>query len=201
VRIVAVLGYSGWRNACLHPVCGARVAAAAELASEDDLVVLTGRPEAELMRAAWPSSARRVHCHHGANVTVDSAAYVARLARDLEVEDVVVVTSWWHCRRARVLFRRALRGSGITVRTLGAPAWSGRLLLREAAAFALLPLHLRRLKSSVRRAGRNIGSAAARPQATSSVAPVSRVDTRAPCVLAWGRPSRPGDERRSAKPS
>jgi uncharacterized SAM-binding protein YcdF (DUF218 family) len=147
VRIVAVLGYSAWRDAGLHPVCGARVAAAAELASDDDLVVLTGRPEAELMRAAWPSSAQRVLSHHDARVTVDSAAYVARLARELEAEEVVVVTSWWHCRRARVLFRRALRGSGIAVRTLGAPSWSGRLLAREAGAFALLPLHLRRLRA------------------------------------------------------
>jgi hypothetical protein len=39
---------------------------------------------------------------------------------------------------------------------------------------------------------------------TSSVPPEARrspVDTRAPCVLASERPSRPGDERRSAKPS
>jgi hypothetical protein len=28
----------------------------------------------------------------------------------------------------------------------------------------------------------------------SSVAPVSKVDTRAPCVLASERPARPGDE-------
>src|SRR6266508_5544473 len=42
---------------------------------------------------------------------------------------------------------------------------------------------------------------AARPEAASSVAPVSRFDTRAPCVLASERPSRPDDERRSTKPS
>jgi uncharacterized SAM-binding protein YcdF (DUF218 family) len=145
VRLVAVLGYSAWRQTGLHPVCWARVAAAAELPAAEDVVVLTGRPEAELMRAAWPQRSNRVLCHHGANVTVDSAAYVARLARELEADEVVVVTSWWHCRRAGVLFRRALRGSGIAIRTLGAPSRSGRLLVREAAAFALLPLHLRRL--------------------------------------------------------
>jgi uncharacterized SAM-binding protein YcdF (DUF218 family) len=149
VRLVAVLGYSAWRRAGLHPVCGARVAAAAGLACAEDVIVLTGRPEAELMRAAWPSGPSRVECDDGARLTADSAAHVARLARELEADEVVVVTSWWHCRRARVLFRRALRGSGVAVRTLGAPAWSGRLLLREAAAFGLLPLHLRRLEGGL----------------------------------------------------
>jgi uncharacterized SAM-binding protein YcdF (DUF218 family) len=118
-----------------------------ELAGCGVTLLLTGRPEAELMRAAWPSRPNRVLCHHDAGVTADSAAYVARLARELAADEVVVVTSCWHCPRARVLCRRALRGSGIAVRTVGARSWSGRLLLREAAAFALLPLHLRRLGS------------------------------------------------------
>jgi hypothetical protein len=41
---------------------------------------------------------------------------------------------------------------------------------------------------------------AARPEAASSVAPVV-LTTGAPCVLASERPSHPGDERHSAKPS
>jgi uncharacterized SAM-binding protein YcdF (DUF218 family) len=147
VRLIVVLGYSAWRGAGLHPVCEARVAAAAALASEEDTVLLTGRPEAELMREAWPAGRERVLCDDRARVTVDSAAHVATLARKLGADEVVVVTSWWHCRRTGVLFRRALRGSGLTVRTVGAPSWSGRLLLREAAAFAVLPLHLRRLRA------------------------------------------------------
>jgi uncharacterized SAM-binding protein YcdF (DUF218 family) len=148
VRLVAVLGYSAWRGSGLHPVCGARVAAAAGIASEEDVVLLTGRPEAELMREAWPAGRERLLCDHHARVTVDSAAHVASLARELGADEVVVVTSWWHCRRTGVLFRRALKGSGIAVRTVGAPSWSGRLLVREAAAFAVLPLHLRRLRSA-----------------------------------------------------
>jgi uncharacterized SAM-binding protein YcdF (DUF218 family) len=144
VRVVAVLGYSAWRGAGLHPVCAARVAAAAQLASEEDTVLLTGRPEAELMREAWPGRSARVLCDTGARVTADSAAHVARLARELRADEVVVVTSWWHCWRTRVLFRRTLRGSGIALRTVSAPSWSGRLLLREAAAVVLLPLHLSR---------------------------------------------------------
>jgi uncharacterized SAM-binding protein YcdF (DUF218 family) len=148
VRIVAVLGYSAWRGIGLHPVCAARLAAAAELAIEEDVVLLTGRPEADLMREAWPAGAKRVVCDDGARVTADSAAHVAHMARELGAEEIVVVTSWWHCRRARVLFRRAVRGHGIALRTVGASPWSARLLVREAMAFAALPLHLRRLRSN-----------------------------------------------------
>ena len=147
MRLVAVLGYSAWRGAGLHPVCAARVAAAAALASEEDTVLFTGRPEAELMREAWPGERGRVLCDDGARLTADSAAHVARLAREIPADQIVVVTSWWHCRRTGILFRRALRGSGIDVRTVSAPSWSGRLLLREAVAFAALPLHLRRLSA------------------------------------------------------
>ena len=147
MRIVAVLGYSAWRGIGLHPVCAARVAAARELAAEEDVVLLTGRTEAGLMREAWLTGKNRVLCDEGARVTADSAAHVARLARDLGADEIVVVTSWWHCRRAAVLFRRALRGRGIALRTVGAPSWSARLLVREAVAFVALPLHLRRLGS------------------------------------------------------
>jgi len=147
MRLVAVLGYSAWRRASLHPVCAARVAVAADLASEDDTILLSGRPEAELMRAAWTGPEERVLCDGDARVTAESAAHVARLARELGVSEVLIVTSWWHCRRARVFFRRALRGSGITVRTVGAPSRSGRLLLREAGAWAVLPLQLRRARA------------------------------------------------------
>ena len=147
MRIVAVLGYSAWRGAGLHPVCEARGEAAAELASKEDTVLLTGRPEAELMREVWPLGPGRVLCDSDARVTAESALHVARLARQLGADEVIAVTSWWHCRRTGVLFPRALAGSGITVRTVGAPRWSGRLLLREAAAYAALPLHLRRARS------------------------------------------------------
>jgi uncharacterized SAM-binding protein YcdF (DUF218 family) len=147
VRLVAVLGYSAWRGVGLHPVCAARVAAAAALASDEDTVLFTGRPEAELMREAWPAGGERVLCDTRARVTADSAAWVARAAREIPVDEIVVVTSWWHCRRAGILFRRALRGTGIEVRTVSTPSWSGRLLLREAVAFAALPLHLRRVSA------------------------------------------------------
>jgi uncharacterized SAM-binding protein YcdF (DUF218 family) len=146
VRLVAVLGYSARGDQGLHPVCAARVARAAEVASEEDTVVLTGRPEAELMHAAWQGRALRVVCETDAGVTAESAVQVARLARELGADEVIAVTSWWHCRRTAFLFRRALRGSGVAVRTVGAPTWSGRLLFREAAAYALLPVQIRRVR-------------------------------------------------------
>jgi uncharacterized SAM-binding protein YcdF (DUF218 family) len=159
VRLVAVLGYSAWRGTGLHPVCAARLAAAHELAGEEDIVLLTGRLEAELMREAWPGGENRVVCDDGARVTADSATRVASLAREFGADEIVVVTSWWHCRRASVLFRRALRGRGIALRTVGAPSWSARLLVREALAFAALPLHLRRTGSAPsRRPKRTPGS-------------------------------------------
>jgi uncharacterized SAM-binding protein YcdF (DUF218 family) len=147
VRLIVVLGYSALWGSELHPVCAARVARAASLASEEDTVLLSGRQEAGLMSDAWPGPADRVLCDDGARVTAETAANVARLAAELEVEEVVAVTSWWHCRRTGYLLRRALRGSGVAVRTVGAPSWSGRLLLREAAALALLPLQLRRVRA------------------------------------------------------
>jgi uncharacterized SAM-binding protein YcdF (DUF218 family) len=146
VRLVAVLGYSARGDQGLHPVCAARVARAAEVASEEDTVVLTGRPEAQLMHAAWQGQALRVVCETDAGVTAESAAQVARLARELGADEVIAVTSWWHCRRTAFLFRRALRGSGVAVSTVGAPTWSGRLLFREAAAYALLPVQIRRVR-------------------------------------------------------
>jgi uncharacterized SAM-binding protein YcdF (DUF218 family) len=147
MRIVVVLGYSDRRSDGLHPVCAARVATAAALACREDTVVLTGRPEAELMRGAWQGSSLHVLCDTGAGVTAESARFVARLACELGAAEVVAVTSWWHCWRTGLLFRSVLRGSGASVRTVASPSWTPRLLLREAAAFALLPLQLLRARA------------------------------------------------------
>jgi hypothetical protein len=142
VRLVVVLGHPPG-GAGLHPVCEARVLAAAEFPSEEDTVPLSGRPEVQLMLKPGPA---RLPLRRRRRVTAETAVHVAHLARELGAEEVVAVTSWWHCRRTGVLFRRALSGTGIDVRTFGAPRWSGRLLLREAAAYAVLPLHLRRAR-------------------------------------------------------
>jgi uncharacterized SAM-binding protein YcdF (DUF218 family) len=148
MRLIVVLGYSERTGEGLHPICAARVETAAALASEEDIVVLTGRPEAELMRAAWRGRALRLVCDTGAGVTAESARYTATIARDLGADEVVAVTSWWHCWRTALLFRSVLRGTGTRVRTVSAPSWTPRLLLREAGAFALLPYQLVRARAS-----------------------------------------------------
>ena len=59
-RVVVVLGYADGGRDALHPVAAARLARAAEISTDDDVVVLSGwarvpgtRSEAELMAAAW----------------------------------------------------------------------------------------------------------------------------------------------------
>jgi uncharacterized SAM-binding protein YcdF (DUF218 family) len=147
MRLVVVLGYSDRRGTGLHPICAARVETAAAFACEGDTVLLTGRPEAELMRSAWRGSPVQVLCDDGARVTAESARYAVALARELGANEVVAVTSWWHCWRTGLLLRILLRGSGTKVETVPAPSWTPRLLLREAGAFVLLPLQLRRARA------------------------------------------------------
>jgi uncharacterized SAM-binding protein YcdF (DUF218 family) len=151
-RLVAVLGYSSRRGRELHAICLARLEHAAREAHEDDAVVLTGgrrrslgRPEAEAMRDAWPGPATTVLVDDAALSTAENAAHVRALALELGVDEVVVVTSRWHSRRAAALFRRAFRGTGIRVSVSPATtASSPALLVREAACFATLPVQLRR---------------------------------------------------------
>jgi uncharacterized SAM-binding protein YcdF (DUF218 family) len=151
-RLVAVLGYSSRRDAELHAICRARLEHAARELREGDAVVLTGgrhrslgRPEAEAMRDAWPGPAAAVLLEDAALSTAENAAHVRAVAVGLGVEEVVVVTSRWHSRRALALFRRAFRGTGIRVTAAPAPtASSTTLLLREAACFVSLPVQLRR---------------------------------------------------------
>ena len=152
MKLVVVLGYSDGRSEGLHPICAARLERAAAECADAGAVVLTGygrrsdaTPEAALMRQAWRWPAARLICEPRARITAENAARVAALARELEAREVVVVTSWWHRLRARILFRAMLRGSGASVRLASAARpWSLRLLLRELGAFALVPWQLRR---------------------------------------------------------
>ena len=175
-RLVAVLGYSARRGGDLHALCVARLEQAAREAREDDAVVLTGgrsrslgRAEAHAMREAWPGPASAVLLEDAATSTAENAAHVRAVALELGVDEVVVVTSRWHSRRATVLFRHALRGTGIRVTAApAATASSTALLLREAACYAALPVQMRRVTSathprtaaSPRRPGRGSGTPA-----------------------------------------
>ena len=152
MRVVAVLGFSGRRGGGLHPVCAARVARAGELATADDVVVLSGwartrggDSEAELMRRAWRGPAARVLLDDGARHTAENAAHAAGLARDLGAGEVLVVTSRWHAPRAAAFFRWYLRGSGVGVRVASVRGPLAPLpVAREAAVWPLVPAQIAR---------------------------------------------------------
>jgi uncharacterized SAM-binding protein YcdF (DUF218 family) len=158
-RLIVVLGYSAGRSRELHPICAARLDQAASLATEGDVVLLSGwsrrrgRPaEAELMRRAWSGPAGSLISDPDARITAENAANAAAHARELGVEEVVVVTSSWHRARARVLFRSLLPDVQVTVvgaRTPGSP----RHYAREAAVFPLVPIQLRMVRRATRSAG------------------------------------------------
>ena len=148
-RLVAVLGYSdaGGRTG-LHRVCRARIEQAEEQALPDDVVLFTGwarrgraTSEAELMAASWTTPSRRRLVDRGARTTLGNAIAVGRAARQLDAAQVVVVTSGWHARRAGVLVRAALLGSGARLRVVStAESATPRTGLRELAAWAVVPV-------------------------------------------------------------
>lgn len=147
MRLVAVLGYSDGTTHALHPVCEARLAHAATVVQPEDAVLFSGwarrrtsSPEAELMARAWTSPARRVILDRNARSTVGNALGVARAARRVKADEVVLVTSGWHGRRASTLARAALFQSQTKVTlatTADAPTPTARL--RELACWTLLP--------------------------------------------------------------
>jgi len=114
-RLVAVLGYSTRRGQGLHPICAARLVAAERPAQGADVVLLSGwsrrrhrRSEAELMRAAWKGPAVRLVADGDARTTAGNARAVGAAARHVGADEVVLVTSSWHARRARLLVEAAL---------------------------------------------------------------------------------------------
>jgi uncharacterized SAM-binding protein YcdF (DUF218 family) len=147
-RLVAVLGFSDGACADLHPVCAARLARAAAETGPDDVVLFSGwarrgadAPEADLMAASWSTPVRACLVDRGARTTLGNALAVARATRAVGAEEVVVVTSRWHARRAGVLARAALLGSGATVRVVAAderPTPARRA--REAASWLVVPV-------------------------------------------------------------
>ena len=144
-RVVGVLGYSRRRTGDLHPICADRLAHAQELAEGARAVVLSGYSEAEAMRSAWSGPDVPLICDSEARSTAQNVANIAATARELDVQEVVVVTSPWHRRRAGLLASTALRDSGIRLSVETAKGPRPRILLaRELACWALLPLQLRR---------------------------------------------------------
>ena len=153
-RVVAVFGYSHRRVGRLHPICADRLVHAQGIAEGASAVVFSGFSEAEPMRAAWAGPDVVLVCDSEARHTADNAANVAAVARELGAQELVVVTSPWHRRRARILVGAALRGSGIrfSIETADGPRPSW-LLARELVCLAFLPLQLRRARRSRGREG------------------------------------------------
>jgi hypothetical protein len=149
-RVIVVLGYSDGGRGALHPIGAARLARAAEVATEDDVVVLSGwarvqgtRSEAELMAEAWEGEARELVVDPDARTTVGNAVNALDDIRRVGAREVVVVTSQWHAPRAKAAFRLLLRGSGVRVVAACPPEPRNlRARARELPLWALLPTQL-----------------------------------------------------------
>jgi uncharacterized SAM-binding protein YcdF (DUF218 family) len=148
-RVIVVLGYSDGGIGELHPVCAARLERAAEVTTQDDVVVLSGwarvpdtHSEAELMRAAWRGQARDVVVDPDARTTVDNMANVMNDVLRVGAKEVLVVTSTWHAPRAKTALRWLLRSTGIRVRAVSPPGGTWREAIRELPLWLLLPFQL-----------------------------------------------------------
>ena len=149
-RLIVVLGYSDGGRSELHPICRERLAHAATIATEDDVVVLSGwarvpgtRSEAELMAAAWSGLNRELVVDPDAKSTVGNATNSIDDVVRTGATEVLVVTSRWHAPRAAAAFRWRLRKGVATVITTAPPRGGGvQNWLREVPCWAILPLQL-----------------------------------------------------------
>jgi uncharacterized SAM-binding protein YcdF (DUF218 family) len=163
-RLIAVCGYSDGRGTGLHEICERRLRRAEREARPDDVVLLSGwargsdaAPEAELMATSWTGSCRRLYVDRTARSTFGNVAAAAALAREVDAEEVVLVTSAWHAPRAVTLLRAALVGSDTQiglVTTDDRPSLGTRA--REAACWVVVPFA--RLAARRRRAIGRIGT-------------------------------------------
>jgi len=148
--VIVVLGYSDGGTGTIHSICAARVARAAEIATPDDVVVLSGwarvphtPSEAHLMEAAWDGAAREVVLDPDAQTTVGNAVNALNDIRRVGAREVVVVTSRWHATRAKAAFRLLLRGSDVRVRAAHpVEPFALRPALRELPLWLLLPVQV-----------------------------------------------------------
>jgi DUF218 domain len=146
-RLIAVCGYSDGRGTGLHEVCERRLRRAEREAGPDDVVLLSGwargsdaAPEAELMAKSWTGSCRRLYVDRTARSTFGNVAAAAALARAVNADEVLLVTSCWHARRAGALLRAALpQGPAVRLATTDErPSLGTRA--REAVCWAVVPL-------------------------------------------------------------
>ena len=154
-RLVAVFGYSARGVEGLHPLCLVRLRHAEQLADGADTVVLSGWSrhgarlgEAELMRDAWQGHDVRLICDPTARNTMQNAGGIAAVARELGVDEVVVVTSRWHAPRAGALVRAALGDDDVVSTSSPREPQNSWLLARELVCLAALPYQRRRVRPS-----------------------------------------------------
>lgn len=149
-RLVVVLGYSDRRERGLHPICARRLAHAASVTQQDDVVVLSGwsrtphvRPEAELMAEAWDGACRELVVDPDARHTVANAENAIDDLVRTGARSVVVVTSRWHAPRARAIFTLLFVGTGARV-TSSSPADDAdlRRSLDEVLRWVLVPFQV-----------------------------------------------------------
>jgi len=147
-RLVVVLGYSGRGAAAdeLHEICAARLRCAERVTRPGDVALLSGRArrgrdsEADLMARSWRGPTAELVLDRRAASTYGNALAAAALARSLAPDDVVVVTSGWHARRASALVRAATHDLSSRVSSVSAATpRSRRASLRELACWALVP--------------------------------------------------------------
>ncbi|MGI9616984.1 MAG: YdcF family protein [Acidimicrobiales bacterium] len=150
MRVIVVLGYSADDRDSLHPICAERLAHAASIATDDDVVVLSGwarlphlTPEAALMAESWDGRARELVLDPDARSTVGNAANALDDVERTRASEVVVVTSRWHGPRAATIFRWRLRATGARIVTSTPSSWGGVLRwLSELPRWLILPIQL-----------------------------------------------------------
>jgi hypothetical protein len=149
-RVIVVLGYTDLGLGVLHPICAERLAHAATIATDEDVVVLSGwarvpgtRSEAEMMAEGWTGRSRMLVVDPDARTTSGNAVNSIDDVATAEASEVVIVTSRWHAPRALLTFRWHLRHMGASVRAESSSGGGGlRVWLREIPCWAVLPLQI-----------------------------------------------------------
>jgi DUF218 domain len=167
-RLVAVLGFSDGRSE-LHRVAAARLRRAEGETRAGDVVLLSGwargrggRSEAELMAEAWRGPQVELALARDAHTTYGNARTAVETAVKIGADEIVLVTSSWHLRRAASLFRAAVRGTGIALSLVSAddaPPSGARL--REVGCWVFAPVQgrllTRRSRGIERAQGQTLG--------------------------------------------
>ena len=145
-RLIAVLGYSSRDGGTeLNRVSAARLARAGEEALPGDTILFSGwrRPrravsEAELMSRGWHGIARQVRVDTASRTTYGNVLAAAAVARELSAQEIVLVTSGWHVRRASRLLEAA-HGDRVLLAATDECGTAGARI-RELVCWLVVPL-------------------------------------------------------------